>query len=123
MLTRIQTTFLMLQGGHVTVTCSARAAQLSAALGAHNVTVVTEEDSPDQVVTRLARAGPYSLIVRCGDSPAGLSSDLLRSLVTPGTRLTSTLPTALPSDGWGCLRRALHPVWRSLIFSPPQALM
>ena len=113
----------MLQGGHVTVTCSARAAQLSAALGAHNVTVVTEEESPDQVVARLARAGPYSLIVRCGDGPAGLDTSLLRPLVTPGTRLTSTLPTSLPSDGWGCLRRALHPIWRSLILSPPQTLM
>ena len=107
----------------MTVTCSARAAQLSAALGAHNVTVVTEEESPDQVVARLARAGPYSLIVRCGDGPAGLDTGLLRPLVTPGTRLTSTLPTSLPSDGWGCLRRAFHPIWRSLILSPPQTLM
>ena len=112
----------MMQGGHVTVTCSGRAAQLSAALGAHNVIVVTEEESPDQVVMRLARAGPFSLIVRCGDSPAGLDTGLLRPLVTSGTRLTSTLPTSLPSDGWGYLRRALHPLWRSLILSAPQTL-
>ena len=111
-----------MQGGHVTVTCSARAAQLSAALGAHNVIVVTEEEDTDQVLTRLARAGPFSLIVRCGDSSAGLSPGLLRPLLTPGTRLTSTLPTSLPSDGWGYLRRVLHPVWRALILSPPQTL-
>ena len=109
---------LTLQGCHVTVTSSGRAAQLAAALGAHNVIAVTEEDGPGGVAARLARAGPYNLIVQCGDSPGPAH---LAPLLTPGTRLTSTLPTSLPSDGWGYLGRALHPLWRALILSPPQS--
>ena len=108
----IATQLCCLWGGHVTVLTSPRAAQLAAALGAH--TVIPISDSAEDTVSRVARAGPYNLIVQCGDSVA-----VSPSWLTPATRTASTLPPArLSSDGWGGLRRALHPAWRALVSAP-----
>ena len=100
-------------GCHVTAVTSGRAAQLAAALGAHAVISTDNDDTVEDI----SRAGPYNLIVQCGDS---LSHQQISLLVSGDTKLTSTLPTSLSSDGWGSLRRLLHPLWRSLIMSPPQ---
>jgi len=105
-----------LWGAHVTVVCSARAAQLAAALGAHMVIPVNDSEDSD-LVTNIKRSGPYKLIVQCGDT---LSKSDISSLLTPQTKLTSSLPTSLSSDGWGYIRRLIHPLWRSLVFSAPQ---
>ena len=72
-------------------------------------------DTEDSL-TDLAEAGPFSLIVQCGLSlpPASLSPLLL-----PRGKITSALPPSqLSSDGWGYLRRAVHPLWRCLVPPP-----
>ena len=70
----------------------------------------------EDCLTELAEAGPFSLIVQCGLS---LPRSSLSSLLLARGKITSALPPShLSSDGWGYLRRAVHPVWRCLV-SPP----
>ena len=105
-------------GCHVTAVTSPRAAQLAAALGAHKVITLSDYDFNSDVIEELKRAGPYNLIVQCGDK--ALSDHGLSLIRSPTTKVTSTVPTSLSTDGWGTLRRLLHPVWRSLV-SPPHS--
>ena len=77
--------------------------------------MVVGADTED-CLTELSEAGPFSLIVQCGLS---LPLSSLSPLLLPRAKITSALPPShLSSDGWGYLRRAVHPLWRSLVPPP-----
>jgi len=103
-------------GAQVTVLCPdiGRTVPLAHTLGAH-VVIAAREDEWESV-EELRDTGQFDLVVLAGDL---LSASSVRCLLSPGGRVTSTLPPQLSSDSWGLMRRCFHPLWRCLV-SPPQ---
>ena len=109
----LATQLAALWGAATTVVCPARAAPLARALGAH--TVLADNEGEVELLVAVDRAGPYDLVVECGEL---LSAVRLSSLLAPKGRHTSARPGTIPSDGWGRLRAFLLPTWRALVTAP-----